>query len=162
MIGAEPSAHATGRSTLRDRLSMREIDHVDGIHIACAVDQWRWKVAGVDLGQKLRLNVAVVNSGTIIGRRRSDLEEPVKRAIPNRLVRAAGSWSVVLRQQIDVAAVGAQNIAEEAGHAGRCSDGNLRQETAGSVQHLYNVGVGNHWPAKIRKVRSRGRGGCYT
>lgn len=66
MISAEAAGYATGAAMLGDGLARREIDHVERIDVAGAVKNRRREMASVDLGQKLSLNVGVVDGRAIV------------------------------------------------------------------------------------------------
>ena len=63
-------------------------------------------MARVDLGEKLGLNLCVVDGGAAVGRRRNNLKQSVERAVPNRLIGASGGRSIVLAKQSDEPAAG--------------------------------------------------------
>jgi hypothetical protein len=124
VVGAEPAAYAARRAAKSDVLSRGEENHVKGVHVACGIRLgWR-QVCGADLGQQFRLDLRIADGAAIVGGRGNDLKQSVKRAISNRLIRAACDRGAVLAQQSDKPAVG--DITIEVAHAGRGVAGHLR------------------------------------
>ena len=154
MVGAEPARRAGACAPLGNDLSVREEDHVNGVGIARRVARGSRQAARADLSVQLRLDVAVVDRGAVVGGGRSDRDLLQEGPAPDALVRPARSRRVVFREPVHVGAV--QERLEESRHRGRCRAGDLREIVAGPVEHDDDLRVGDHPAAPVDQARAGG------